>query len=1336
MAKSNQSLLPKLTITRQKREHVQMRVAKRKAYPSEQQSTTSANPSMYRRFQKLIEYSQDHITLTTAQGQLIYTNNVAHILGYSREEYMALGHVAILHPADRPKVLLFWQALCASPNTTKTIEVRNRHQQGHYVWVEVTSTNLLHDPDIAAIVSNSRDISARKAAAEALSRNEDLFRGTFEQAAVGMAHVSPNGRWLRVNKRLCAIVGYSAEELAEKTFQEISYPADLDTDLQATHQLLKGEIQTYSLHKRYIHKHGHLIWVNLTVSLVRKAKGLPDYFVAVVEDITQLKLAEQALRQSEERYRHVVEAQTDLICRFDANLNLTFINQPHSLLFDKSPEEMIGINILDGIPPEYHDSVMTHLASLNATKQVSTNENPLLMADGTQRWFQWTNRIIVDEAGRTIEYQNVGRDITERRQAEEAEREQRRFAEAMRDSLAALTSSLDVDSVMQQILKSAAVVVPSEAGSIVLFEGDRGRVAYLRGFPPEAEAFFNDYEFSLQSMAHGAVLTNKQAYYVPHTKEAKDWISLPITDWIRSSIGMPIELRGKVIGLLIVDSATPHHFQPQDIERLQAFANYASLALENAYQVTHLEERVSERTAQLQAAKEQVEAILNNSVDGILLVHSDLRIKQTNEAFNKLFACPSEEWVNLSLLDFIYADDVPLVNRILQSGPDKLAGQQIELRAQRRNGEIFDAELSIGQIKAEGLVCTLRDITERKRAQNALAEERNLLRTLIDAMPNSIYVKDTQHRFILHNAASKLVLGNLQPDEFVGKTDFDLLPAPLAEKFFAAEQELFRTGQPVVDHEEQLVAPDGSPAWISITKVPLRNLKGEITGLAGISYDITERKQTAEVLREQRDFLQLVINSVPDLIMIKDRAGHFQMVNDRAAQIYGITPIEMLGKTDADVNHNPSEVAFFLQKDQETLDYGQAIFIPEEAILDCYYQTTKIPLKNPAGRYDRLLIVASDITERKRIAEALREQRDFLQLVINSVPDLITVNDRTGYFHMVNERAAQIYGLTPADMVGKTDADVNHNPSEVAFFLQTDQAALDSEQVVFIAEQTIQGRYYQTTKIPLRNSAGQPDRLLVVSSDITERKQAEAVLQQAFQKEKELSELKSRFVSMASHEFRTPLTSILLLTETLLFYGHKLTNEQIAQRLANIREQVGHLKDITEDVLQLAHTQTRRIEISPVWLDLDALCRSIIDEFQERPDVTQRLIYRCDGDLQAVKLDKKLMRQIVSNLISNASKYSLENREILVHLAYKDEMVVLEVHDEGIGIPEADLIHLFQPFQRGVNVGDISGTGLGLAITKEAVELHGGTISVESQLDVGTTFTVKIPVANGKQEKS
>jgi len=1334
MTKSNPNLLPKLAKTRQSEEHIQIRVAKRKTYLAGRQTSESPNLTKQRYFQKLIEQSRDHITLNTAHGKLLYTNDVAHILGYSRAEYAALGHASILHPDDRPKVQTFWQSLCAAPNATKTIEVRNRHQQGHYVWVEVTCTNLLHDPEIGAIVSNSRDISGRKAVAEALSHSEDLFRATFEQAAVGMAHVSVDGHWLRVNRRLCEIVGYSAQELTRKTFQEISHVDDLAADLQATRQLLQGESQTYSLHKRYFHKDGHLVWINLTVSLVRNAQGLPDYFVAVVEDITQLKLAEQALRQSEERYRRVIEDQTDLICRFDPQLNLTFINHAHSVLFGKVPQEMIGRNILDAIPPEYHAPVMAHLASLNASKQVSTNENPLLMADGSIRWFQWTNRIIVDEDGHTIEYQNVGRDITERRQAEEAEREQRRFAEAMRDSLAALTSSLDVDSVMQQILKSAAVVVPSEAGSIVLFEGDRGRVAYLRGFPPEAEAFFSHYQFSIQSMAHGAVITHKQAYYIPDTRAAKDWIALPITDWIRSSIGMPIELRGEIIGFLIVDSAVPNLFQPSDIERLQAFANYASLALENAYQVTHLEARVTERTAQLQAAKERVEAILNNSADGILLVHSDLRIKQTNDAFNKLFACSPQESLSLSLCDFIHPDDVPRLHAMLASMPSQLAGQQIELCAQRCNGEFFDAELSIGQIKAEGLVCTLRDITERKRVQNALAEERNLLRTLIDAVPDSIYIKDRQHRFLLRNAAPRHVLGHVQPEEFVGKTDFDFFPATLAEKFFAVEQELFDTGQAIVDQEQQLFAQDGSIAWVSVTKVPLRNLKGEIIGLAGISHDITERKRTAEALREQRDFLHLVINSVPDLIMVKDNAGHFQIVNDRAAQIYGITPQEMIGKTDADINHNLEEVAFFLQKDQETLNYGQATFIPEEAILDRYYQTSKIPLKSPTGHNDRLLIVASDITERKQTAEALREQRDFLQLVINSVPDLITVNDRTGYFHMVNEHAARIYGLTPADMVGKTDAEVNHNPSEVAFFLQTDQAALDSGQVVFIPEQTIQGRYYQTTKIPLRNSAGEPNRLLAVSSDITERKQAEEVLQQAFQKEKELSELKSRFVSMASHEFRTPLTSILLLTETLIFYRHKLTDEQIAQRLGNIREQVGHLKDITEDVLQLAHTQTRRIAISAVWLDLSALCRTIIDEFQERPDVSQQLIYSGDDNLPEVKLDKKLMRQVISNLMSNAIKYSLENKEIYITLTHKDETVVLEVRDEGIGIPEADLIHLFQPFQRAVNVGDISGTGLGLAIAKEAVELHGGTISVESQINVGTTFTVTIPVAAGREE--
>src|SRR5262249_19080708 len=162
--------------------------------------------------------------------------------------------------------------------------------------------------------------------------------------------------------------------------------------------------------------------------------------------------------------------------------------------------------------------------------------------------------------------------------------------------------------------------------------------------------------------------------------------------------------------------------------------------------------------------------------------------------------------------------------------------------------------------------------------------------------------------------------------------------------------------------------------------------------------------------------------------------------------------------------------------------------------------------------------------------------------------------DRAGYFNMVNKPAAQIYGLTPEEMVGKTDAEVNPNSSEVDYFLQTDQEALDSGEVVLIPQQTILGRYYQTCKIPLKNPEGPTNRLLVVSFDITVHKQAEEALHQALQKEKELNELKSRFVSIASHEFRTPLTGIMMVTETLLAYRQRLSPEQIDQRLRKIRE--------------------------------------------------------------------------------------------------------------------------------------------------------------------------------------
>ena len=165
-----------------------------------------------------------------------------------------------------------------------------------------------------------------------------------------------------------------------------------------------------------------------------------------------------------------------------------------------------------------------------------------------------------------------------------------------------------------------------------------------------------------------------------------------------------------------------------------------------------------------------------------------------------------------------------------------------------------------------------------------------------------------------------------------------------------------------------------------------------------------------------------------------------------------------------------------------------------------------------------------------------------------------------------------------------------------------------------------------------------------------------------------------------------------------------------------------------EDVLQLTRLQAHRAQLNRVWLDLDALCRSVLDEFQSQANGAHRLLYTCDDDLGVVHLDKKLMRQLITNLVSNAMKYSAADTTIRISLAKSGEALVFQVQDQGIGIPAADLTYLFEPFHRAANVDAIAGTGLGLTIAKEAVELHGGTIMVESQSGVGTTFTVYIPL--------
>jgi len=245
--------------------------------------------------------------------------------------------------------------------------------------------------------------------------------------------------------------------------------------------------------------------------------------------------------------------------------------------------------------------------------------------------------------------------------------------------------------------------------------------------------------------------------------------------------------------------------------------------------------------------------------------------------------------------------------------------------------------------------------------------------------------------------------------------------------------------------------------------------------------------------------------------------------------------------------------------------------------------------------------------------------------------------------------------------------------------------------------------------------------------DVLQRMKLEESLKKSIEKEKELNELKSRFVSMASHEFRTPLASILLSAETLLAYWKKMSEEQILEKINNIKGKVTHLTDIVTNVLQVSKIHGGRINFQPSSLNLVTLCNDVIKDFNDNPVLKNKISFKCEFDILEMMLDRQLILQILHNLISNAIKYAQPNPIVNIKLYEEEDNLVLSIKDNGVGIPENDQKNLFQPFFRAGNVRNIDGNGLGLNIVREAINMHGGEIKFESKVDEGSIFYVLFP---------
>jgi len=385
---------------------------------------------------------------------------------------------------------------------------------------------------------------------------------------------------------------------------------------------------------------------------------------------------------------------------------------------------------------------------------------------------------------------------------------------------------------------------------------------------------------------------------------------------------------------------------------------------------------------------------------------------------------------------------------------------------------------------------------------------------------------------------------------------------------------------------------------------------------------------------------------------------------------------------------------------------------------------------------DGIIIGIGDITERKLAEAALQQTKERLDLAMQSSAISIWEWDaRRGTLYL-DAALAQMTGDVPGERYLTLDemASLVH-PDDVAAMRQAQSDCLNGLRPLYRIEHRLKMANGDWVWVLSRGRVvecaadGSALRMTGTNVDITQRKRAEVELLSALQREKELSEMKSKFVSIASHELRTPLATILSSAELLEHYSDSLSAEDRLKMLHGIQGGVKRMNAMIEDVLIIGKAEAGALQFEPKPVDLGDLCHKVVEEL--RGGVAKQHIIEFEHQFKrgSLNLDEKLLRHILTNLLSNAAKYSPPGSTVSLLLAERDGQALIEVGDQGIGIPPGDLARMFESFHRASNVGTRQGTGLGMVIVKKAVELHGGTISIDSKVNAGTRISVHLPLA-------
>lgn len=546
------------------------------------------------------------------------------------------------------------------------------------------------------------------------------------------------------------------------------------------------------------------------------------------------------------------------------------------------------------------------------------------------------------------------------------------------------------------------------------------------------------------------------------------------------------------------------------------------------------------------------------------------------------------------------------------------------------------------------------------------------------------------------------------------------------------------------DLEYRFVKHNGEVAWIREEVIVIVNDNVPVR-LRGIMMDITQRKVAEEKVKESEQKLDMIFKNLSVGVSLITTNMHAVNANPQMEKwfpginvkknpyCYGIFNIP---PQDSPCNDCPVEKSFREGKTFETEKRSKTL----EG--DKFFRITSTPVTDDTGTVIAAIEMMEDITRRKMAEISLTESETKFRKLFETMEQGVIYYDSNGSLITANPATEKILGLSfdqlkerfssgkRLNAIFEDGLAVTNNLFPEIIVLNTGNPILNVEMGIYNTMKKEQ-RWIMVNAIPeFKDGKAKPFRVYTTLTDITERKKGIESMAHALKIEMELGELKTRFVTTVSHEFRTPLASIFSNTQLLQKYFTTWDNEKRNLSLQRIFDSVKLMTNLLDDVSLIGKEQSGKLTFKPEKITIKEFVTLMASDAEQVSNEKGRVTVTISTNLRSVFMDKTLLRHIIINLLTNALKYSPHNTKVLLSVVKANNDIEFTVSDKGIGIPPDEIQHIFDPFYRASNCGNHVGTGLGMSIVDRCVNTHGGNIKVTSTVNAGITVLVKIPLGD------